>query len=98
VTHQDAGIAYTDVRYTFEETAGSSKDTITAMNPLGKVPVIELNGKILVQSYAILRHFARLMGEYDGVTEEEKYWVDAMCDIAIDCMTSPFTSQASYLR
>jgi len=47
--------------------------------------VIELDGKILTQSYAILRHFARLLGQYEGTTEDEMYWADAMCDIAIDC-------------
>lgn len=25
------------------------------------------------------------IGAYDGKTEEEKYWADAMCDIVIDC-------------
>lgn len=55
------------------------------MNPAATIPVIELNGQILVQSYAILRHFARQLGEYDGQSEDEKYWADAMCDLASDC-------------
>ena len=57
-------------------------------NPLGTIPVLELNGRILTQSYAILRHFSRQLGAYDGKTEEEKYWVDALCDVAIDCAHS----------
>ena len=52
------------------------------MNPNATVPVIELNRTILTQSYAILRHFARQLEKYDGQTEDEKYWADAMCDIA----------------
>jgi len=36
----------------------------------------------------MLRHFGRQLGAYDGNTEEEKYWADAMCDIAIDCMST----------
>ena len=82
---EDAGIAYEDVRYSFEEFPESKRTKISDLNPTGNIPVIELNGKILTQSYAILRHFARLLGKYDGKTEEEKYWADAMCDIAIDC-------------
>ncbi len=82
---QDAGIAYEDVRYTFAEYPEAKNSTIKQLNPTGSIPVIELNGKILTQSYAILRHFARLLGKYDGATEDERYWADAMCDIAIDC-------------
>ncbi|KAK5020098.1 hypothetical protein LTR16_012639, partial [Cryomyces antarcticus] len=40
-------------------------------------------------SYAILRHFARQLGAYDGETEDEKYWADAMCDIVLDCTFTP---------
>lgn len=82
---EDAGIAYEDVRYSFEEFPDVKKNKISELNPTGNIPVVELNGKILTQSYAILRQFARLLGKYDGKNEEEKYWADAMCDIAIDC-------------
>lgn len=78
-------MAYEDVSYTFEEMSVAHKDSITDMNPLGTVPVIELNCKILIQSCAILRQFARLWGEYDGENEEEKYWVYTLYDIVIDC-------------
>lgn len=44
--------------------------------------------KILTQSYAILRHWGRQLGAYDGETEDEKYWADAICDIVIDCKVS----------
>jgi glutathione S-transferase len=58
------------------------------MNPCGSIPIIEMpNGKILTQSYAILRHRARCMGAYDGKTEDEKYWVYAIYDIVVDCMS-----------
>jgi len=55
------------------------------MNPNATIPVVELDGRILVQSYAMLRHFARQLGAYEGGTEEERYWADAMCDLAGDC-------------
>lgn len=82
---EDAGMCYTDVRYTFEEYPQVKRDRISKLNPTSSIPVVELNGAILTQSYAILRKMSRLLGKYDGETEDEKYWVDAMCDIAIDC-------------
>lgn len=82
---EDAGIAYEDVRYSFEEYPEYKKSRISEMSPTRTIPVLELNGRILTQSYAIMRHFARQLGKYDGETEEEKYWADAMCDIVIDC-------------
>ncbi|KAI9879217.1 MAG: hypothetical protein M1830_009218 [Pleopsidium flavum] len=84
---EDAGIAYTDTRYSFVEYPEIKKTKISELNPTGNIPIIELNGKILTQSYAILRHFARQLGQYEGETEDEMYWSDAMCDIAIDWRT-----------
>jgi hypothetical protein len=56
------------------------------MNLTGNVPVIDLNGQIMAQSYAILRHFSRILwNQYDGDAEEEMFWVDRMCDITVDC-------------
>lgn len=82
---EDAGVAYKDTRFSFEEYPDFKKNQLAKWNPLAKIPVVMLNGKILTQSYAIVRHFCRLLGAYDGKTEEEKYWVDAMCDLASDC-------------
>ena len=57
------------------------------MNPTGNVPVVELSGEVMTQSYAILRHFSRVLGNrHDGDTEE-MFWVDRMCDITIDWRT-----------
>lgn len=84
---EDADIAYTDVRYSFAEYPEFQKSTIADLNPVKSVPIVELNSQVLVQSYAILRHFSRQLGAYDGSTEAEKYFVDAMCDIAIDWRT-----------
>ncbi|KAI7362246.1 hypothetical protein KC354_g7444 [Hortaea werneckii] len=80
----DAGIAFDDVRYNNDEYPEYKRTKIAEMNPNATIPVVELNGRILVQSYAMLRHFARLLGKYEGESEEEKYWADAMCDLTID--------------
>ncbi|TID21294.1 glutathione s-transferase [Venturia nashicola] len=84
---EDAGIAYIDTRYTFDEFPSQKDGKLGDMNPLKAVPVVELNGKILTQSYAILRSWSRQLGEYDGKTEEEKYFVDAVGDLGADWRT-----------
>ena len=84
---EDAGIAYEDVRYSFEEFPEYKNTKIAELNPTTKIPAVELDGKILTQSYPMLRHFARLLGRYDGQTNEEKYLADVICDIVIDCMS-----------
>jgi glutathione S-transferase len=75
---EDAGIAYKDTRYSFEEFPAFKKGKILGMNPLGAVPVVELNGQALTQSYAIMRKWGRELGEYDGEGNEELYRVDLM--------------------
>ncbi|KAK4998909.1 hypothetical protein LTR66_001686, partial [Elasticomyces elasticus] len=40
---EDAGIAYKDVRYTFEEFGDYKGSKIAEMNPNATVPVVELN-------------------------------------------------------
>lgn len=83
---EDAGIAYTDVRYEIQNEYPKFKaGQLKEWNPFDTIPVVELNGKILTQSYAIIRHFARVLGAYDGQTEDEKYTADLLCDAAIDC-------------
>lgn len=47
-----------------------------ARSPAGSLPYIELNGKLLTQSYPTLRYFARQLGKYDGKTSEEQYFAD----------------------
>ncbi|KAI0153718.1 glutathione S-transferase [Pestalotiopsis sp. NC0098] len=83
----DAGVAYNNTVYSMEEYPQFKEDLIKKLNPTGNIPVVELNGQVLVQSYAILRHFARLLGVYDGKTLEDKYFVDVITDIVTDWRT-----------
>ena len=92
---EDAGIAYHDIRYPLGPDFQQYKEgVIGKMNPVKTLPVVELNGKILTQSYAILRHMARLLGSYEGENEDEKYWADVICDIGVDCMLLTFFFEA----
>ncbi|KAF2094659.1 glutathione S-transferase-like protein [Rhizodiscina lignyota] len=85
---EDAGIAYVDVRYDSDEHYNQSKQSIIKkMNPTATMPVVELNGRVLTQSYPMLRHFARQLNAYDGATDDERYWADLVCDIASDWRT-----------
>lgn len=84
----DAGIAFDDVRYSFDEYPQYKTTKIQEMNPNATIPVVELNGKILVQSYAMIRHFGRLLGKYDGETEEGKYvvsWARKLINVRNTC-------------
>ncbi|KAF7522543.1 hypothetical protein G7054_g12109 [Neopestalotiopsis clavispora] len=84
---EDAGIAYDNLLYSMEEYPQFKETIIKKLNPTGNIPVVELNGKIYVQSYAILRHFSRLLNAYDGKTPEDKYFVDVITDIVTDWRT-----------
>lgn len=87
----DAGIAFTDLRYTFDEFPRDIRPAFLrpgGLNPIGNLPVVELNGQAMTQSYPILRHFSRLLGNaYDGDSEAAMFWVDRICDIVIDWRT-----------
>ena len=88
----DTGISFTDIRYTFDEFPKEIKPAFMAspdgLNPTGNVPVVELNGQALTQSYSILRHFSRVLGNaYDGDSEAEMFSVDRSCDVVIEAAT-----------
>ena len=44
---EEAGVAYTDVRYSCDEYPSYKKPIISELNPTSNVPVVELNGKVL---------------------------------------------------
>lgn len=85
---EEAGIAFIDHRWSFQERNHEFTLAERAqINPVGSVPYLEMNGKVLTQSYPILRYFARKLGKYDGKTSEEQYLVDQFCDLALDWRT-----------
>ncbi|KAK6039743.1 glutathione S-transferase protein [Cooperia oncophora] len=48
--------------------------------PFGQLPVLEVDGKQLPQSYAIVRYLARKFGRFAGKNEWEQAQVDAIAD------------------
>ncbi|EUC62524.1 glutathione S-transferase, putative [Rhizoctonia solani AG-3 Rhs1AP] len=85
---EDAGIAFKDHRIAFDDYNAQVKSgEINTLNPLKSLPVVEVGGTNYIQSYAILRLFARQLGKYDGKNDLERYYVDAINDIASDWRT-----------
>ncbi|KAK6767370.1 hypothetical protein RB195_026570 [Necator americanus] len=69
-----AGEKYEDVRYSFEEWP-KHKDEM----PFGKMPVLEVDGKQLGQSFAIARYLSRKFG-FAGKSPFEEALVDSIAD------------------
>jgi len=82
---EDAGIAFKDYRFSFEDYNAQAKSgEILKLNPLKSLPVVEIAGAKYAQSYPLLRLWAHQLGKYDGKTDLERYYVDAITDIASD--------------
>ncbi|GMT36644.1 hypothetical protein PFISCL1PPCAC_27941 [Pristionchus fissidentatus] len=69
-----AGVPYEDNRVTMEEWA-----TLKAKMPFAQVPLLEVDGKQLPQSYAINRYLAKEFG-FVGASAFDSAWVDAIAD------------------
>ncbi|ELU42122.1 hypothetical protein AG1IA_03855 [Rhizoctonia solani AG-1 IA] len=92
---EDAGIAFKDHRIAFEDYNAQVKSgEIAKLNPLKSLPVVEIGGAKYAQSYAILRLLSRQLGKYDGKNDLERYYVDAINDIASDWPTPPVIDSA----
>lgn len=60
---EDQGIKYEDIRIAPVEWPAVKKQLIeSGENPVGQVPVVIVNKKVLTQSSAIFRYFARIYG------------------------------------
>ena len=69
-------IPFEDIRVTREE---HMKMKGEGKWPCGQIPVLEVDGKMLPQSNAILRYAGKLSGFYP-----EDAWMAAQCDAALD--------------
>ncbi|KAK6020390.1 glutathione S-transferase protein [Ostertagia ostertagi] len=69
-----AGQNFEDVRYSFEEWPKHKAEM-----PFGQMPVLEVDGKKLSQSFAIVRYLARKFG-YAGKSAWEEAVVDSVGD------------------
>ncbi|GMT23181.1 hypothetical protein PFISCL1PPCAC_14478, partial [Pristionchus fissidentatus] len=69
-----SGTPFEDIRVPKEEWA-----TLKAKMPFGQMPLLEVDGKPLPQSYAIFRYLANEFG-FVGDSPFESAWVDALAD------------------
>eukprot|EP00842_Homolaphlyctis_polyrhiza_P006523 jgi/Hompol1/6872/HPOL_002359-RA len=88
----EAGIEFEDKRIEFSEW-GQMKPQITAdVNPVGSLPIVQLNGRNLAQSVPILRYIAKKLGKYHGSNDDQELFIDQFTDIYIDWRASWVTS------
>lgn len=72
----DQDIDFEDRRITWEEWPALKKTLVdSGLNPSGQLPIVELNGKTLSQSSALLHYFGKNL-DLCGSTPEEAYIVD----------------------
>eukprot|EP00057_Strongylocentrotus_purpuratus_P025035 XP_011679509.1 PREDICTED: glutathione S-transferase 2 [Strongylocentrotus purpuratus] len=82
----DAGIEFEDRRFSEEEWFERKE---SGEFPLNQIPILEADGKTMVQSRAIMRHLARKYG-YNGKTEEEAFQIDVLCEALEDLVANVF--------
>jgi glutathione S-transferase len=56
---EEMGVAYELVRYQRDPITHLAPDTLKAIHPLGKSPIIEIDGQIMVESGAIVEYLIR---------------------------------------
>lgn len=76
-----AGVKYEDNRIEFADWP-----KIKPTTPVGSLPVLEVDGKIVATSQAINRHLAREFKLY-GKNNEEHADVDMVCEVLLDIFT-----------
>ena len=76
-----AGVDYNDVRINFEQFA---EIKATGKFPVDQVPIWEENGRLMNQSYAILRYLGRKHGFYFETDQEQAFVQDWVLSTAQD--------------
>lgn len=73
---------FEDVRYSIEDWL-SPESTVKDRMPFGQMPVLEVDGQMIPQSFAIARFVGKELG-FAGKTNFEAAWVDAFGDLYKD--------------
>nr|WEU54067.1 glutathione s-transferase sigma-2 [Protohermes costalis] len=73
--------AYTGIDYEDERISPEKWAELKPKTPFGKLPVLEIDGQPMAQSYAIARYLARLHG-LAGIDE----WEGLQCDSLVDAL------------
>jgi len=82
----ELGIDFEDKRYAYDETwqTKSKEFEEQGLTLTLKLPILEIDGHILWEHVPILRYLSRSVGAFDGVSNYDKYLVDAVSSIYVD--------------
>ena len=61
------------------------RNIVFAATPLGSLPILEVDGKVVATSQAIVRHLAREFKLY-GKNNSEHAHVDMVCEVLLDIL------------
>jgi len=81
-----AGVEYEDCRVPWP---GDEWKTVQPKTPFGRLPILEINGKVFCQSAAITRYLANKFG-FAGKTNLDKLQADMIVDCIVD-LTNPLS-------
>ncbi|KAK9765489.1 hypothetical protein K7432_006142 [Basidiobolus ranarum] len=87
---QDAGIQYEEERIPYDDQwpALSKQLKATEKNPVGSLPILELNGENYFGTVPLLRYIAGKLGTHKGRTLEEDLFIDSVSDFVVDWRAS----------
>ncbi|KAJ3256985.1 hypothetical protein HK103_004968 [Boothiomyces macroporosus] len=79
-----AGVEYQDHRIPVSDWAATKPMLTETMNPTGHIPVVSLNGIHYWAHIPMLRYFAKKLGQFNGNSDEEDFFIDQILDICND--------------
>lgn len=93
---EELGLAYDVVEYKRNPKTLRAPDTAKALHPLGRFPLLEIDGKVIVESGAILTYLVDRegkLGPVEGAKEDYTYWMhyaegSAMLPLSVKLITS----------
>jgi len=93
---EELGLDYELVTYQRHPETKRAPDSAKALHPLGRFPILEMDGKVIVESGAILTYLVERegkLGAADGAKEEYTYWMhyaegSAMLPLLLKLITS----------
>ena len=93
---EELGLEYELVEYKRHPKTRRAPDTAKSLHPLGRFPLLEIDGKVIVESGAILTYLVERegkLGPADGAKEDYTYWMhyaegSAMLPLLVKLITS----------
>lgn len=93
---EELTLPYELVRYTRDPVTRRGPDSVQALHPLGRFPLLEIDGKVLVESGAILTYLVERegkLGPSSDAREDYTYWMhyaegSAMVPLLLKLITS----------